>query len=72
MGPYILAGDDKFRIVRDEVGDKVTYTVEAPDGCDALGVERWKELRMDNKHWSAFRDYIIRAALKEKSDAKNI
>jgi hypothetical protein len=65
-GPIILVADDKFRIVRLEDGDRVTYVVETPDGCDALGCERWRELRMDNKHWIAFRDYMIRAALKEQ------
>ena len=64
-GPRILVQDDKFRIVRVEDGDRITYVVETPDGCDALGCERWRELKMDNKHWTAFRDYIIRVAVKE-------
>jgi hypothetical protein len=66
-GPTIIVQDDKFRIVRITEGDRVTYVTERPDGCDALGVERWAELKMDNKHWAAFRDYMIRTALKEKS-----
>jgi phage gp45-like len=65
-GPVVIVEDAKFRIVRLAEGDKVIYVTETPDGCDALGVERWRELKMDNKHWGAFRDYIIRATLKEK------
>jgi hypothetical protein len=65
-GPQIVVADDKFRIVRLTDGDRVTYTVETPDGCDALGVERWRELKMDNPHWRAFRDFIIRQCVKEQ------
>ena len=56
-GPKVIVEDAKFRIVRVDG----TYITETPDGCDALGVERWRELKMDNQYWRAFRDYIIRA-----------
>ena len=62
----ILATDGKFRIVRAEDGEKVTYTLERHDGYDALGVERWKELRVgeaDNLT-RQLRDYIIAQAVK--------
>lgn len=62
-GPVVLVQDQAFRIVRIADGNKVYYITETPDGCDALGVERWRELKMDNRHWVAFRDYIIRKAL---------
>jgi hypothetical protein len=64
--PVVIVSDPKFRIVRLEEGDRITYVTETPDGCDAMGAERWRELRMDNKHWVAFRDWIIRACLKEQ------
>jgi hypothetical protein len=65
-GPTIIVQDDRFRIVKLTEGDRVTYTVETPDGADCLGVERWRELRMDNKHWQAMRDFIIRQVVKEQ------
>jgi hypothetical protein len=61
--PIVIVSDPKFRIVRLEDGDRITYVTESPDGYDAMGVERWRELRMDNKHWTAFRDVIIRQTL---------
>lgn len=66
MSSRILAADDKWRIVRIEEGEKVTYTLERHDGHDALGVERWKELRVgeaDNLT-RQLRDYIIAQAVK--------
>jgi hypothetical protein len=62
-GPVIIAGDDKFRIVRTAVGEHVTYEVEKPDGADALGVERWRSVSTDSPVIRALRDYIIRGAL---------
>jgi hypothetical protein len=76
-GPRILASDGKWRIVRAEAGEKVTYTLERHDGCDALGVERWKELRVgeaDNLT-RQLRDYIIATAVKaakESDSAENL
>lgn len=63
-GPVIVATDDAlFRIVRLTEGDKVLYVMEVIDGCDALGVERWREFKLENKHLRALRDFIIRASL---------
>jgi len=62
----IVASDKTFRIVRQERGDHVTYIVELDDGCDALGVERWKEVSTEGKVVKSMRDYIIRAALKDE------
>lgn len=66
-GPRIIAGSeqDGFRIVRQAEGTKVTYVVELPDGCDALGCERWKDVSADGKVVKALRDYIIRQSVKE-------
>ena len=71
-GPTILVDDSRFRIVRVEDGDKVTYVVEVPDGCDALGTERWRDFKTDNTLVKAMRDYIIRGAVaKEKPSAEH-
>ena len=64
--PFVIASDDKFRIVKLEDGDRVTYVIEKQDGCDALGVERWRDVSSDSPIVRALRDWIIRAALKEK------
>jgi len=64
-GPRILATDSKFRIVRIEDGDRVTNVLEKWDGCDALGVERWREVNVGQadtvSRW--MRDWIIAHAL---------
>ena len=74
-GPSILALDSKWRIVRVEDGEKVTYTLERHDGTDALGVERWKELRVGDADnlTRQLRDYIIAQAVKaaKETDAEN-
>ena len=64
----IIAGSEKdgFRIVRQTHGDKVTYLVELPDGCDALGCERWNDVSADSKGVRSLRDFIIRQSLKEQ------
>jgi hypothetical protein len=62
----IVAGGEKdgFRIVRQVSGDKVTYLVELPDGCDALWCERWKDVAAEGKVVKSMRDFIIRQSLK--------
>ena len=67
----VIASDPKFRIVRVEAGERVSYTLEKHDGHDALGVERWKELRVgeaDNLTRS-LRDYIIATAVKADKES---
>ena len=64
-GPRILASDGKFRIVRVEEGERVTNVLEKWDGCDALGVERWKTVNVGEvdtitRH---LRDWVIGHAL---------
>jgi hypothetical protein len=65
-GPRILATDGKtFRIVRVEMGERITNVLEKADGCDALGVERWREVNVGQaetvSRW--LRDWIIQHAL---------
>lgn len=67
-GPRIVIGDDNFRIVR--TGER--YILELPDGADALGVERWREVEANGKPVKAMRDFLIRLSVKlnkEQSDA---
>ncbi len=61
----IVAGDHTFRIVKQVQGQRVTYLLELPDGFDALGVERWKDVSADGKVVRVMRDYIIRSVTKE-------
>jgi hypothetical protein len=62
----IVAGSeqDGFRLIRQTSGEKVTYILELPDGNDALGVERWREVSADGKVVRVMRDWIIRQSLK--------
>jgi len=68
--PRILASDGKWRIVRIEDGDKVGHVLEKQDGYDALGVERWKELRVGEADGLTrqLRDYIIAQAVKAEKE----
>lgn len=70
-GPRVLASDGKWRIVRVEDGEKVTYTLERHDGFDALGCERWKELRVGDADnlTRQLRDYIIAQAIKAAKES---
>jgi hypothetical protein len=62
----ILASDGKWRIVRVEDGERVTNILEKHDGFDALGCERWKELRVGEADniTRQLRDWIITMAVK--------
>jgi hypothetical protein len=64
----VIAGDDTFRIVRQTSGEKVTYVIEVHGGFDALGVEKWDEIRADGKVVKAMRDFIIRTAVKGEAN----
>lgn len=76
-GPYILVEEKNvFRIVRCEVDNKVTHVLEEPDGCDALGTERWKSIKLEgtatNNKLLMLASYIIKTAVKgEKGDASH-
>lgn len=64
-GPRILATDGKFRIVRVEDGDRVSHVLEKQDGCDACGVERWKDINVGTGESLSrqLRDWIVQHAL---------
>lgn len=64
-GPRILATDGKFRLVRVEEGERVSYVLEKQDGFDALGCERWKETNVGSGEGLAkqLRDWIVTHAL---------
>lgn len=67
-GPRIIAGgdDDGFRLVRVEDGERVTHILETPDGCDALGVERWREVKINGSAMTALFGYLIKIATKQE------
>ena len=69
-GPRVVVEEPgEFRIVRVEDGDKVSHVVEVPDGCDALGAERWRSLEMKNvKPFGMFLSYILRQIAKGEQD----
>lgn len=64
--PCIIAGSDAdgFRLVRIEDGDRVSHVLEVPDGCDALGVERWREFKMSTSHLQSIFGFLIKVAMK--------
>lgn len=64
----VIAEADDFRLVRVEDGDRVTYLLELPDGADALGVERWREGKVNGDVAKALFGYVIRQHVKEQND----
>lgn len=64
-GPRVLASDGKWRLVRVTEGDRVAHVLEKQDGCDALGVERWKDINLGTGESLSrqLRDWIIGHAL---------
>ena len=70
--PRIIASDGKWRIVRLEDGERVTHVLEKQDGVDALGVERWKELRVGEADGLTrqLRDWIIVMAVKAEKESE--
>jgi hypothetical protein len=65
-GPRVIATDGKFRIVRIEDGQRVDHVLEKADGCDALGVERWKDINVGAGESLSrqLRDWIVAHALR--------
>lgn len=57
-GPRVLLQTERFRVVELDNGNKV---VEKSDGADALGVERWRELKFGEAESTArmLRDWIF-------------
>ncbi len=65
-GPRIVAANERFRIVRVEDGNRIAYLIEVPEGCDALGVERWREYKAGSEGVRALRDFILELVAKER------
>jgi hypothetical protein len=63
-GPVVLVQAEKFRIVTLPNG---THVVEKHEGCDALGVERWRDLRFGEADSVSrmLREWIIAHAVKD-------
>ena len=64
----IIAQYEKWRIVRQVEGQRVTYVLEKLNGCDALGVERWIDVKVGDSAVDnitrSMRDFIIQQAVK--------
>lgn len=75
-GPRVVVLTDKFRVVEGANGNK---TLERFEGLDAMGGERWRDLRIgeaDNVT-RLLRDWLFEHAakcplLKERGDAQDI
>ena len=63
MAPRKLVDEPDFRIVEDVIGENVIHTLEVRDGVDAMGVEKWRQFRTDNKDLRAIFGYLIRLAI---------
>jgi hypothetical protein len=67
----ILASAEKWRIVKQVDGERVTYLLEKLDGADGLGVERWKAVNIGDGSVDTLtrqlRDYIIQLMVKQES-----
>jgi hypothetical protein len=64
----ILAQHERWRIVKQADGERITYVLEKLDGIDALGVERWKDIKIGDGSVDSItrsmRDFIIMQAVK--------
>jgi hypothetical protein len=71
-GPKVIAGGDRdgFRLVRIEEGDRISHILEVPDGCDALGVERWREFQLNSSHLKTIFGFFIKLALQQQPQEK--
>lgn len=72
-GPRVLLDAKRFRVVRTVEGSKVTYVFEKNDGCDALGVERWRDLKFGEADAVSkmLRDWIIEHVAKQDKATHN-
>lgn len=69
--PKIVAGSDRdgFRLVRVGEGNSLRYVLEVPDGCDALGVERWREFKTDSQHLRNLLGFLIKTAVQQEQES---
>ena len=62
--PRCLVEQADFRIVDTEL-EGVGIVLEVRDGCDALGVERWRLMKLENANLRQLFGYLVRI-VKEK------
>ena len=65
--PKLLVEQSDFRIVDTEL-DGVGVVLEVRDGCDALGVERWRLFKLENANLRQLFGYLVRI-LQERNKA---
>ena len=65
--PKCIVNEKLFRIVEDVVDGNEIHCLEVPDGCDALGVERWKTFATrGSASLQAIFQFLVLLAKKEK------
>jgi hypothetical protein len=68
-----LIDEPDFRLIEVTIGEDVEHVLEVRDGCDAMGVERWRKFETDSQKLKSMFGYMQRVAykLREQSNAKN-
>ncbi len=62
----LLVEEPDFRLARVEFGDHVEHVLEVRDGCDVLGVERWRKFEVNGTTMKALFKYLVRVAEADK------
>ena len=65
--PRCVLEQPDFRIVETDVTGDVQHVLEVRDGCDALGVERWRQFILNNKTERALFSYLLRVTLRQET-----
>lgn len=65
--PTLLINQPDFRLVRVEIGTVTEHVLEVRDGCDALGVERWRRFEVNGTALKSLFRYLVRIAEKEQA-----
>lgn len=60
--PTLLIDQPDFRLVRVDIGGHHEHVLEVRDGCDAMGVERWRRFEVNGTAMKALFKYLIRIA----------
>ncbi len=63
----LLIEEPDFRLARVLIGDHVEHVLEVRDGCDVLGVERWRKFEVNGTTMKALFRYLVRIADKEQA-----
>lgn len=64
--PRCLVEQPDFRIVDTEL-DGVGIVLEVRDGCDALGVERWRAFNLNNPNLQKLFGYLVRVIQQQET-----